>query len=103
MGLTITKTQTEDSGPYTATAVNQAGEAASSAALNVTGDGKSSDEDSKKRKDLMKQGDSAGEQKDEEKPKSDSKPKSILKKKVVKAQDKKEPEKKEAKKEPKSP
>jgi len=63
--LTITNAQQADSGSFTATAVNQAGEAKTTAALTVSGDGKTKDEDVQKRKALMSQGESAPEQKEE--------------------------------------
>merc|ERR1712179_372364 len=90
--LTIEVAQEEDTGTFSAVAVNQAGEAKSSASLKVNGDGKPKDEKKKS-------------EKPEESKKEETTPKSPkMKKKVVSSKDA-EPaeEKKEEKKEPKSP
>merc|ERR1712179_90989 len=88
--LTIEVAQEEDTGTFSAVAVNQAGEAKSSASLKVNGDGKPKDEKKKSEK-----------PEESKKSKSDkSQPK--MKKKVAKT-DAPAEEPKEEKKEPKSP
>merc|ERR1712025_1497543 len=88
--LTIEVAQEEDTGTFSAVAVNQAGEAKSSASLKVNGGGKPKDEKKKS-------------EKPEESKKEETTPKSPKMKKKVAKTDAPAEEPKEEKKEPKSP